>query len=549
MPAPKAIRISTGRSRRRRRLRGRHPLRVSAPPGRPDCLRRLHRLDARAGRRRVRAAARRDRRALPEELQIEFIIATGPDVDLIPPELTGSRSCCSRSPGSEPTPTRASGWSRRSSRRSLPPSSSSASSRTRRSRPRPTRSHRTGGAATRTPATWPTCPTSCGRSPAVHRVMPEQDLAEVELYQMGGAVARVPKDATPAAAFREAGWYYITGGRGGTPTTTRLRSTSSAASTRLSEVPSAGPLHQLRLRGRRRGPARVAWRRDVRPSARGQGQVRPGRRLRPEPEQARGVGFGWVNRTAVVTGGASGIGLAIARRLAADGARVAILDLNGGAAEEAAGSIEGAVGLQADVADPPRSTERWKGARRLGRPTILVNNAGMASFDPFLEISGEIWQQAVGGQPDRHLQLLPGRRAGHDRGGWGRIVNISSSSAHSGARDGALRRGQVGRRRAAPRRLRSSSRRGHHREHNPAGLRRHADAAPVGGGRLRDIEQQAAATPVGGRGGPRTSPPRARSWSPTRRATSPASDRRQRRPGHLGSEHRARLGEIVAGCA
>lgn len=142
-----------------------------------------------------------------------------------------------------------------------------------------------------------------------------------------------------------------------------------------------------------------------------------------------------MNRTAVVTGGASGIGLAIAGRLAVDGARVAILDLNGGAAEEAAASIEGVVGLQADVADRAAVDGALGQVRsRLGRPTILVNNAGLASFDPFLEISGELWSKLLAVNLTGTFNCCQAVVPDMLDEGWGRIVNISSSSIHSGAR-------------------------------------------------------------------------------------------------------------------
>ena len=211
-----------------------------------------------------------------------------------------------------------------------------------------------------------------------------------------------------------------------------------------------------------------------------------------------------MNRTAVVTGGASGIGLAIARRLAADGARVAILDLNGGAAEEAAGSIEGAVGLQADVAD--RATVDGavgKVRARLGRPTILVNNAGMASFDPFLEISGELWSKLLAVNLTGTFNCCQAVVPDMLEEGWGRIVNISSSSIHSGARRMvhyvAAKSGVVGLTKAlalelAPRGITVNT--------IPPGFvdtpmlrRSEADG-------FVNIEQQAAATPVGRPGRP-----------------------------------------------
>jgi NAD(P)-dependent dehydrogenase (short-subunit alcohol dehydrogenase family) len=138
-----------------------------------------------------------------------------------------------------------------------------------------------------------------------------------------------------------------------------------------------------------------------------------------------------VSRVAIVTGGGSGIGLAIAKRLAADGASVAVLDLNG----EAAAAVEGALGLQADVADRAAVDAAVAEVReRLGRPTILVNNAGMASFDPFLEISGDLWSKLLAVNLTGTFNCCQAVVPDMLEEGWGRIVNISSSSVHSGAR-------------------------------------------------------------------------------------------------------------------
>ncbi|XVQ09440.1 SDR family NAD(P)-dependent oxidoreductase [Spirillospora sp. CA-255316] len=143
-------------------------------------------------------------------------------------------------------------------------------------------------------------------------------------------------------------------------------------------------------------------------------------------------------RTAIVTGGASGIGGAIARRLAAGGAKVAIFDLNGDAARDAAAAIEKdggtATGLAVDVTDRAGIDAAVEETRaRLGRPTILVNSAGVTIDGPFLELSAETWNRLLSvnltGTFDCCQSVLPGMV----EEGWGRIVNISSSSVHSGS--------------------------------------------------------------------------------------------------------------------
>jgi NAD(P)-dependent dehydrogenase (short-subunit alcohol dehydrogenase family) len=141
-----------------------------------------------------------------------------------------------------------------------------------------------------------------------------------------------------------------------------------------------------------------------------------------------------VGRNAVVTGAGSGIGLAIARRLASDGAKVALLDRDRGAVEKAAGEIgEGAMACVADVSE--RAQVDAAVARvhaMLGPVHVLVNNAGIEAFDPFSEIREETWERIfavnVRGAFNCTQAVVEDMRAAT----WGRIVCISSSSAQSG---------------------------------------------------------------------------------------------------------------------
>ena len=142
-------------------------------------------------------------------------------------------------------------------------------------------------------------------------------------------------------------------------------------------------------------------------------------------------------RAAIVTGGGSGIGLAISQRLVADGNAVAIFDRDGASAEAAADKIVGsggtAVGLTVDVTDRAQIDHGVGEVRRLlGRPTILVNSAGLDGFDPFLSITAEKWSRILAvnltGTFDSCQAVVPDMI----EEGWGRIVNISSSSAHGG---------------------------------------------------------------------------------------------------------------------
>lgn len=142
-------------------------------------------------------------------------------------------------------------------------------------------------------------------------------------------------------------------------------------------------------------------------------------------------------RTAIVTGAASGIGLAIAQRLAADGATVALFDRDGdnahAAAEEITAGGHRAEAWPVDVTDRDQIVEAVAAVRsQLGAPTILVNSAGLDGFDRFLDITPELWQRIIAvnltGTFDCCQAVVPSMLEAR----WGRIVNISSSSAQTG---------------------------------------------------------------------------------------------------------------------
>jgi 2-hydroxycyclohexanecarboxyl-CoA dehydrogenase len=144
-----------------------------------------------------------------------------------------------------------------------------------------------------------------------------------------------------------------------------------------------------------------------------------------------------VDKVAVVTGGASGIGLGIARRLAHDGAKVAIFDVNGDAAADEAAKIcaDGAEAIGVGIDVSQRDQVLWGIAdvrAQLGPATILVNNAGVAAYEPFLKITTETWNKFLDVNLTGTFHCCQALLPDMLKAGWGRIVNISSSSTQSG---------------------------------------------------------------------------------------------------------------------
>jgi NAD(P)-dependent dehydrogenase (short-subunit alcohol dehydrogenase family) len=146
------------------------------------------------------------------------------------------------------------------------------------------------------------------------------------------------------------------------------------------------------------------------------------------------MGKGHADKIAVVTGAAAGIGQAFAERLARDGAHIVIADVNPGAATiklvEAA--ERQALACICDVSSPDSVAALAKEVeRKFGRCDILINNAGIYPLKPFEEMTFADWRHVMSVNLDAAFLTVSTFIPGMKQRGWGRIVNMSSSTLNT----------------------------------------------------------------------------------------------------------------------
>ncbi|OHV43109.1 short-chain dehydrogenase [Parafrankia soli] len=146
-----------------------------------------------------------------------------------------------------------------------------------------------------------------------------------------------------------------------------------------------------------------------------------------------------MSRVAVVTGGASGLGLSVCEHLGRQGRRVGVLDLDGAAAERAAADLRAsgvaAIAVQVDVADRAAVDRAFALVRdELGPIEILVTSAAVAGFVPFEALSLDDWSRAITINLTGTFNCLQSAIRDMTASGWGRVVIISSAAAQIGSR-------------------------------------------------------------------------------------------------------------------
>ncbi|HEV7863672.1 MAG TPA: 3-oxoacyl-ACP reductase family protein [Acidimicrobiia bacterium] len=140
------------------------------------------------------------------------------------------------------------------------------------------------------------------------------------------------------------------------------------------------------------------------------------------------------DKVVVVTGAGRGMGQAIAERLAAEGARVAVTDVDRESALAAAGKLDGAAGFRLDITD---ATEVSAGideiVAALGPIDALVNNAGWDRLAPFLETDEDLWDRIIDINLRGPIRMTKAVLPQMVERQGGRIVNISSDAGRVGS--------------------------------------------------------------------------------------------------------------------
>ena len=138
----------------------------------------------------------------------------------------------------------------------------------------------------------------------------------------------------------------------------------------------------------------------------------------------------FADQIAIVTGAARGLGRSAASQLAAEGARVALFDLDADVAEEAARAIgDGARAYQVDITDEASVGNAVAGVLgEHGRVDVLVNNAGIYPHTPFGDLTFDEWRRVLSTNLDGTFLVTKAVWPAMVERGYGRIVNISSAT-------------------------------------------------------------------------------------------------------------------------
>jgi NAD(P)-dependent dehydrogenase (short-subunit alcohol dehydrogenase family) len=142
------------------------------------------------------------------------------------------------------------------------------------------------------------------------------------------------------------------------------------------------------------------------------------------------------DKVALVTGAGRNIGEEIARLFAAEGAKVAVADLDGARAQRVAGEIGDALAVVADVANADEVRAMVDAVvERFGRIDILINNVALSDNKNILDISEEEWNRVIA--VTLTAPFLVAKHVAQkmvEQGDGGKIVNIASASGHRGRR-------------------------------------------------------------------------------------------------------------------